>query len=187
MIGVNMQLKNSSNQYGILSKFFHWSIALLVLFQFYLGLWTVWMLPQKSPTAHFYIDGLHKPLGILVCGLAILAILWKLINQHPTFPNTMPLWEKIIARLTHALLYLLVLIMAFTGTIMSTANGTPPDFFGLFQFPNFIEKNMKMAETFFTLHKYTAYLLLALIALHILAALKHHFIDRDVVLKRMLP
>jgi len=182
-----MKIKNSSTQYGVLSKLFHWSIALLILIQLYLGFWTVWMLPQNSPQANFYIEGLHKPIGFMVSVLAILAILWKFKNPHPSFPDSMPTWEKIIARITHWLLYLSLLIMPLSGTIMSTAYGVPPNFFGLYQFPMFIEKNMKVAEVFFLIHQYASYLFSALIVLHILAALKHHFIDRDVVLKRMLP
>jgi len=180
-------LKNTTSNFGVITKLFHWIIATLVAVQFYLGLWAVWVLPQNSPKLELYIGKLHEPIGILVFILGTLAILWMLINPHPLFPNSMLLWEKIVARITHMLLYLALLLMPITGIIMAQASGYPPNFFGLYQFPQLIEKNKDLANLAFTFHKYIGYVFLALIILHILAAFKHHFIDRDNILKRMLP
>jgi len=180
-------IKNTSFKYGSLTKFLHWVIALLIVVQFYLGLWSAWVLPKNSPELELYIVKLHEPIGILIFGLGALATLWMLANQHPLFPNSMRLWERIIARVAHILLYLALLIMPITGIIMSMANGYPPNFFNLFQFPEWIEKNEDLANLAFTFHKFIAYVFLALIILHILAAFKHHFLNHDNVLKQMLP
>lgn len=145
----------------------------------------MFMLPQHSPKIDLYINQLHKPIGIVVFVLAFLAIVWKLINPHPAFPNTMPQWEKTLAYYNHWLLYILLLIMSFTGFATSMLAGKPPNFFGLYQFP-VLEENKALSNFLFEIHEFTAYLLVALIIVHILAALKHHFIDRDVILKRMI-
>lgn len=182
-----MDIKNTSDRYGIISKFFHWIIALLVFAQFYLILWERYVLPEKSLLANIYISGFHKPIGILILILVILTLLWKMFNPRPGYLPNMPNWEKITARATHALLYILLIIMAMSGFIMSSAAGKPPNLFGLYQFPMLIEQNKILSDFFFKVHAISGYCLVALITLHILAALKHHFIDRDNILKRMLP
>lgn len=180
-----MDIKNTFEKYGIISKLLHWAIALLVFIQFYLVLWTEYVLPEKSPIASFYISGLHKPIGVLILLLVFLTLIWKAFNVRPVYPLLMPQWEKISARLTHALLYILLILMACSGFIMSAAAGKPPNFFGLYQFPMLIAENKMVSNVFFEIHSITAYCLVFLITIHILAALKHHFIDKDNILKRM--
>lgn len=180
-------LKNTSSKYGSLSKFLHWTIAVLVIIQFYLGLWSAWVLPENSPKLKLYIVQLHEPIGVLIFGLGALAIIWMLITQHPLFPNSMNIWERIIARVTHMLLYCALLLMPITGIVMVMAHGSSLNFFNLFQIPLLIEKNKELSNLAFTFHKYIGYIFLALIILHILAAFKHHFLNHDNVLTRMLP
>jgi len=182
-----MQLKDTGSRFGSIAQFFHWIVAVLVLTQYYLVYWTEWVLPKKSPQAIFYISGLHKPIGVLLLLLIFLAFCWRVSNSRPTFPSTMAKWEKIAAHLTHMLLALCVLVMAMSGLIMSTAAGYPPNFFGLYQIPTFISANKALSQLCFNIHVITSYALISLIGLHVLAALKHHFIDKDPVLKRMLP
>ena len=182
-----MQFRDTATRYGIIGKFLHWSIALLVFLQIYLVYWTEWMLPQKSPIANFYINGLHKPIGMVVLGLAIMAILWRISGTRPTFPKLMHSWEKFAAHLVHGLLYLCLIVMPLSGLIMSTAAGYPPNFFGWYQIPMFIPHNKEIASYFFNIHSISGFTLMILVGLHIVAALKHHFINRDGILKRMLP
>lgn len=181
-----MTIRNTYTHYGFVSKFLHWALITLVLLQFYFILWANVILPEKSPLIGFYIGKLHKPFGLLTLVVAILAILWRFINVHPTFPLTMAVWEKFAARLVHFLLYFCVIVMPISGLIMSVAAGKPPDFFGLYQVPMFIEKNDAVSNFFFAIHEYVGILLICLIVVHVLAALKHHFINRDQVLRRML-
>jgi cytochrome b561 len=179
-----MQVKNSIDQYGIITKVFHWTLVLLIAIQFYLIIQARW-LPENSPVAGFLIGGLHKPIGMLVFLIAILSYIWRLINIKPIFPPTMEAWEKLAATTVHNLLYLCLFVMPLSGLIMSVAGGRPPNFFGLFQVPQFLAENKNLSDFFFSIHRYTGYLLLGLIILHVLAALKHHFINRDHILKRM--
>lgn len=181
-----MHIMNTTKKFGIITKFLHWSIAGLVFLQFALAYWVIYVLPEKSPLAGFLIGSLHKPLGILLLILALLAIIWKLINTRPIFPINMLAWEKTLAKLVHGLLYLCLIIMPISGIIMSITGGRPPNFFGLFQFPMLMAENKELSNFFFIIHQFTSFFLLGLICLHILAALKHHFINKDEVLKRML-
>lgn len=178
--------KDTKQEYGWVSIFLHWLLAMLVLFQFFTALWTIYVLPKDSPAAAFYIGKLHIPLGITTAIVAVLAILWYISNTHPTLPLLMPTWEKITARLVHKLLYLCVIIMPLSGLLTTVAGGHPPNFFGFYQFPQFMAIDKDLSHFFFEIHETTGFILLGLIILHVLAALKHHFIDRDDVLKRML-
>ncbi len=179
-----MFIKNTSQQFGLVSKIFHWIIALLVAVQFYLII-HVSFLPKDSPLIGFLIGGLHKPIGMLILLLAVLSYCWRAINISPSYPPSMKPFEKVAAKWVHNLLYLCLIVMPLSGLIMSVAGGRPPNFFGLFQVPEFMEKNQRLSDNFYAVHQYTTYVLIALIAIHILAALKHHFINRDTILKRM--
>lgn len=181
-----MSIKNSRNNYGIVSKFLHWSLVILILLQFYSVAWVKYVLPEKSPLVGFYIGKLHKPFGMLTLVVAIMFILWRLINIRPTFPSAMAAWEILAARSVHFLLYACLVLMPVSGLLMSVAGGKPPNFFGLYQVPMFMQQNDAVSNFFFNVHAVTGTILIGLIALHILAALKHHFINRDQVLRRML-
>lgn len=182
-----MQLKNTTSQYGSISKLLHWIIALLVIVQFCLAYWTIYELPEGSPMAGLLIGKLHIPFGMIVLLLAITAIAWRLSTLKPSFLASMPTWERMAARVTHFLLYCALIIMPISGVMMTTAGGRPPHFYGLFQIPAFMAENKEIAELFYQIHQKSGYGLLALVAIHVLAALKHHFIDKDVILKRMMP
>lgn len=181
-----MPIKNTHYTFGSITKLFHWALVILLLIQYVSVLWVLYMLPEHSPEAGFYIGKIHKPFGMLTLGIAVLAILWQFFNVHPTFPPMMSILEKRTARIVHTLLYLCLVIMPVTGLIFTTAGGRPPNFFGLYQVPQFIEPNKEVSDIVFGIHETTGYFLIALIALHTLAALKHHYINRDPVLKRML-
>ncbi len=182
-----MQLKNTGEQYGIVSKTLHWIIAVLILAELFLVYFKRWALPEKSPVAGFLIGGLHKPIGILILYLGVFFIIWQFLNPHPKFPNRMPVWQKNSAHINHILLYMCMIIIPAAGILMSTAAGYPPNFFKLYQFPQFIEKDQELAGLFFNIHSITGFVLMGVVAIHCLAALKHHFVDRNNILTRMLP
>lgn len=182
-----MTIKNTENRYGSVSKFFHWTIGLLFLLQFILVYYVLWGLPEKSPTAGALINQVHKPVGILILLLGIIFVIWRLMNIKPKFPRLMTSWEIVIAKLTHFFLYLAIFVMPITGLLMTEAAGRPPNFFGLYQIPQFMEKNEALGKFFFEFHEITSYVVIGLVVLHTLGALKHHLINRDNVLKRMLP
>ncbi|MGC1181602.1 cytochrome b [Legionella sp.] len=178
-------LRNTTKSFGSLAKLFHWLIVILICTQFYL-IWGQDLFPQKSLIRIQYIL-LHKSFGVTLFILGVLFIVWRTINLKPEAPEPQPHWKHIVAKIVHHSLLTLIILMPILGYLMSTADGRTVSFFGLFTLPNLITKNENLSTFFFQVHETLAYVLLALISLHVAAALHHHFILKDRVLKRMLP
>ncbi len=176
-----MKLKNNETHFGLIAILFHWLMALLIIGLLGVGLYMV-NLPIGLEKLKLY--GFHKEFGILVLSLAILRIIWRLSNKTPIL--NIPKLERIAARLAHLGLYFFMLAMPITGWFMSSAAGLPPSFFGLFTLPSLVAPNDELMKLFAFAHQWLAYGLIALIVVHTLAALKHHFIDKDDILKRMI-
>jgi cytochrome b561 len=119
--------------------------------------------------------------------LAVLRLLWRLFNRPPELPVGMSTIERRLARATHVLFYVLLFVMPLTGWMMSSAKNYSVSWFDQFTWPNLIGPNERAFELLRTTHDTLSWLLFALALLHILAALKHHFWNKDGVLKRMLP
>jgi len=179
-----MSLKNTSERYGIITILIHWLSALLVLFMLALGSYMV-DLPNGDPKWEWY--GLHKAIGIIIISLTLLRILWKLINITPPLPANTKRYESILSHSLHGFLYLLLILIPISGYIDSSAGGYGIHFFGLFDIPLLIDKNKELSDTAGMIHGYLGYALVACIALHLAAALKHHFVLKDNILRRMLP
>jgi cytochrome b561 len=128
----------------------------------------------------------HKSVGITILALALLRLAWRWFERPPT-PPPMPRWQAIAARLNHGALYLLLFALPVSGWLMSSAAARPVSWFGLVQLPDFIAPDPGLKEVFEEVHEVLVSLLLALVILHVAAALKHQFIDRDGLLLRMLP
>lgn len=176
-----MQLKNSKTHFGLIAILFHWVMALLIIGMLGVGLYMT-DLPIGIQKLKLY--GMHKAFGILVLILVILRIIWRLSNNTPIL--AMPKLEVIAARLAHLALYALMLAMPLSGWLMTSAAGLPPSFFGLFTLPSLVAPNDDLRELFAFAHEWLAYGLIALIVVHTLAALKHHFYNKDNILKRMI-
>jgi len=158
-------------------------MAVLIVTMLCLGLYMTSLIlsPQKLT-----LYGWHKELGVSVLMLAVLRAAWRLMRVIPAFPSSMPQWEKLAAHASHLALYGFMFMLPITGWLMSSAAGFPISFFGLFTLPTIIHSNKYLQSFFKTTHEYLAYALIALLCLHVLAALKHHFIDKDEILKRIL-
>lgn len=176
-----MQIKNTETHFGLVAILFHWIMAALIIGLLAVGLYMV-NLPVSSDKYKLY--DMHKAFGILVLGLIILRTLWRLVNTTPKLD--IPWHEKIAARCAHFGLYGLMFAMPLSGWSTSSAAGYPPSFFGLFTLPNLIQPNKHLSAFFGSTHQWLAYCLIALICIHVLAALKHHFYDKDDILKRMI-
>ncbi len=181
-----MSLKNTPTQYGWLSRALHWIIAFLVLTQFYLIYAKRYFLAEGSELARFYINSLHKPIGLTLLILVILSLCWAAMNVRPGYPEAMSWLQRLLARIMHKALLVAAFCMSMSGLLMSVAAGYPPNFWGLYQIPAFMEKNEVFSKTCFSLHETVGGILLCLIILHVLAALAHHFIYKDTILRRML-
>ncbi|MFT4058298.1 MAG: cytochrome b [Legionella sp.] len=175
-----MQIKNSKTRFGIVAILFHWVIAILIIGLLALGLYMV-SLPWGLQTLKFY--DWHKEYGLLVLFLAFFRLFWYLTNVNPEL--TLPLLEKIAARSMHWALYLFMFAMPITGWFLTSAAGFPPSFFGLFTLPTLIAADPQKLALFQQIHKWLGYALIVAISLHFAAALKHHFINKDDILRRM--
>lgn len=171
-------------KYSSMSMFLHWLIALLVLGMLSVGFFMGDVPDDFKPMVYMF----HKSIGISVFFLMILRIVWILYAGKPELPDSTPVWELALARLVQYGFYLLLIVMPLTGWIMSTAAGRSPVFFGLFQLPfPWIGKDDYLVEFMGGWHETIAWILIVLIILHVLGALKHQLIDKNDIMKSMMP
>jgi cytochrome b561 len=163
----------------------HWLIAFLIVWAFVLGL-VMTDIPGFTPTKLKYFSW-HKWLGVTVLGLACLRGIWRLFNVPPAHPAGMVGWQKNAADAMHVLLYILIFAVPVSGYFYTLAAGVPVVYLGQFPLPVFIGPNPELKPILKTVHYVFTMTMAAAVAAHALAALKHHFIDRDNVLKSMLP
>jgi cytochrome b561 len=179
-----MPISGSPGRYSAVAQGFHWIIAGLIVTQFTLA----WMADDLPLGMHkLALLARHKSFGMTVFMLAVLRLLWRLFNRPPELPARMSKTERNLARGTHAAFYVLLFAMPLTGWLMSSAKNYSVSWFGRFTWPDLIGQNDQAFELLKTTHQTLSWLLFSLAILHILAALKHHFWDKDDVLKRMLP
>ncbi len=179
-----MTLTNSSHEYGAVAKWLHWLIGLSIIGMIVMGFY----LHSFAPTHRYLIIQLHMSTGITLLMLMIVRLIWRQINVTPAAPLQMPRWQQRLANGTHVLLYLIAIILPLSGWLMTASAGYATHWFFLFTLHMpFIAKNPKAAQYYWQVHSLTAWLISAVTVAHTLAALKHHFIDRDNVLLRMLP
>lgn len=165
-------------------QLFHWLIALMIAATFALG--SVMTDMKISPSKLQYYSW-HKWLGVTVLGLVALRLITRLLTKAPTYPTSMPAWEVKAAHSTHALLYVLMFAVPLSGYFYTCAAGYPVVYLGLFQLPSLIAPNVELKSMLKELHESLTTVILIVVCLHILAALKHRFIDKDDILQRMLP
>ena len=178
-----MQLKNTGARYGAVAQLFHWAIVALVITQFVLAK----RADGLSPVAKIGVLATHKSVGITILGLALLRLAWRLFNPVPPQPPGVPGWQQRAAHVSHFLLYALLFITPVLGWLMSSARAFSVSWFGLVTLPDFIAPDKAAFETLHAAHEFMAISLGVLAIVHAAAALKHHFFDRDDVLRRMLP
>ncbi|HEU4850701.1 MAG TPA: cytochrome b [Telluria sp.] len=163
----------------------HWLMAVMIIANFTLGVVMV-DIPGLTPTKLRYFSW-HKWAGVTILLLATVRLLWRLKHPAPPLPDTMPRWEKLAANGSHLLLYVLLFAVPLSGYFYTLAAGVPVVYFGVIELPVLIGRDPALKEVLETTHFGLNLLLAATVAVHVLAALKHQFIDRDSVLRRMLP
>ncbi len=178
-----MGIKNTVTSYGWPAQLLHWIVVILVITQFVLANMAE---STDSRMQMFILLARHKSIGLTIFALALIRLLWRLLNEQPALPLGMPSWQQQVARVTHWLLYALIFLMPITGLLGSAASNFPVSWFGLFTIPALIGPSEALAESLHDLHGVLAGCLATLATLHLLAALKHHFINKDHVLRRMV-
>ncbi len=183
------------DSWGFVSKSFHWTIGVLIIMQLLFGLFLSTLnlyLPADLKT-YVAIISPHKSLGLTIMALAILRLAWRLANVRPAMPDSSTPFERRVAKLSHGLMYFLLIALPLLGLIQSSAYRAKTTFWGLFQLPDIVPAAYarpgargvwKVAQNG---HTALAVILFVTIVLHIAAALRHHFVKHDDVLIRMLP
>ncbi|MEO5659267.1 MAG: cytochrome b/b6 domain-containing protein [Polaromonas sp.] len=173
------------SRYTRTAMLLHWLIALLLLGQFALG-WYLEGIPRGVP-ARGYFTNLHKSTGLLTGLLILVRLGWRLTHTPPPLPDSVPRWQQQAATASHYLLYVFMVVMPLSGYIASNFSKFGVDFFNSFKLAPWGSENKLVYSIFNQTHVVSSWLLLALVLVHVLAALKHLLMDHDTVFSRMLP
>jgi cytochrome b561 len=179
-----MTLRNSATHWGSVSKFFHWLIVLLLI-----GQGTVGLLMGDMPRGpdKLQMVNLHKSFGITILALAVLRLLWLLVAGRPQAAPGVSARNQMLAKLGHAVLYVLLFAVPLTGWLLVDYGGRGIAWFGLFELPRLVAENPGLHETFEEVHELLFWALTATAVGHALVAVYHHAFLRDATLARMLP
>lgn len=179
-----MPIRNTDERFGWVSIGLHWLTVALVL-----GLCLVGFLMQELPTGPFKIQvfALHKSIGLTVLGLTALRLLWRLFAGVPAPVPGMPRWQRLAASASHGALYAILLVMPFSGWLYNSASGYPLQWFGVFSLPRLYVRDAGVKHFAHEMHEWLFIALATVVTVHALAALKHHYLDRDRTLVRMFP
>lgn len=177
---------NTSSSWGSVSRWFHWILGLAIIGMLAYG-W--WMNHIPARADRYFYRSIHADIGYVVLLLTVIRLIWRGVNPTPALPDDTPPWQRIVARASHVLLYLVTILVAMLGWAMSgarPANQNYASFFGSFNVPQFTSPDKVAAGAYEDRHIFFAYVLLALIVLHVAAAAWHHFIRRDRITLRMV-
>jgi len=174
----------ASARYSGVAIALHWLVATAIFATFPLGLYMadLPLSPRKLQLVSY-----HKWIGVTVLALMCLRLAWRLAHRPPPLPPAVPAWQRRAAYVAHGALYALLLAIPLSGWLYSSAAGVPTVYFGIWQLPDLVGKDKGLAEALKLAHKSLNFALLALVVVHVAAALKHHFVDRDGLLARMRP
>jgi cytochrome b561 len=162
----------------------HWLVAVLIACSAVLALYMVGL--PLSP-AKLKLYSWHKWIGVSIFLVAVLRVAWRLTHPAPDMPPAVPRWQRAAAAASHLLLYALIIVIPLSGWLMSSALGVQTVYFGVLPLPDLLAKNKALGEELKLVHLALNCTLAAVVAIHVAAALRHHFVDRDDVLHRMLP
>ena len=170
-------------RYSSVAIVLHWAMALLILIA-----WSIAIAIDDMPLSPTRISGLswHKWLGVTVFFLVLVRLIWRATHPVPLLAIKMPAWQEKVMHLTHWALYVLMFAVPVVGWLMSSAKGYTVNYFGLFELPDLVEKDKALGHLLKEIHEFLANGLMLLVGLHIAAALKHQWIDKDGLLSRML-
>jgi cytochrome b561 len=179
-----MTSATARDRYDPLAQLLHWVVVALIVVQFVLA-----NRAEDLPTglAKLAVLAQHKSFGITILTLAFIRLAWRFASPPPPLPAGMRPLQRVAAQVSHAALYFLLFAMPVSGWAMSSAANYPVSWFGMVQLPDFVAPSEALHEALEELHEAMSKILLTLALLHTAAAVKHHFIDKDGLLWRMVP
>ena len=184
-----MVARNTTERWGTVAKSFHWVIALIIIGSSILALVLVnadETLPENVKR-YIALIKVHKSFGLTVLVLVAMRAAWAMANTRPVVPHGPNPWEARLMHLAHLALYGLMLLVPLSGWLSSSSFGSKTRYFNLFLVPNIWPKDPVMIKLWHPMHKFGSWILLAFVVGHIGAALWHHFVRKDDVLRNMLP
>ncbi|SMF40092.1 cytochrome b561 [Alteromonadaceae bacterium Bs31] len=179
-----MRLGNTNDSYGLVAVLLHWVTALAVVFLFALGLWMVDLDYYNS--WYQLAPNIHKSVGFVLVLAVLFRLFWRLSQLTPQSPATHKAWERMLAKLMHVFFYIAIISMFFSGYFITTGKGQALHVLGFISIPAVIDNMDNVKDIASEVHEISAYTIIVAVALHALAAIKHHFIDKDKTLARML-
>lgn len=178
----------SEPRYGLVAMALHWVLALFILSVFAVG---IYVADLPFSLAKLKLINWHKWAGVTILALSLWRLVWRLTHRPPALParieRAMPGWQRVAFHGTHHLMYLLFFAVPLLGWAYSSAKGYPIVWFGVLPLPDWVPVSEPLAQVLKPLHALSAYGLIGLVALHVAAALKHQFVDRDGLIDRMRP
>ena len=175
-----MQVFNSFGKYGLLAKLFHWITFVVLILQVPFGFYLVGL---EFSDRRIDLENIHILIGIIVFYITLLRLIWKFFNSSPTDGNSFFKGQMIIAKINHFFLYLSIFTITISGVLKKLYMGEKLNF--LFFRYGFNKDNFQLADLYYEVHIYANYLLIVLVALHILAVIVHHFIFKDKILDKI--
>ena len=175
-----MSIFNSQKEYGLLAKLFHWITFVILLTQIPFGFYLVGL---EFSDRRIDLENIHILIGITVFYITLLRLIWKFFNSSPTDGNSFFKGQIIIAKINHFLLYLSIFTITISGILKKLYMGETLNF--IFFKYGFKKDNFVLADAYYEVHIYANYLLLALVSLHILAVIVHHFVFKDKILNKI--
>lgn len=182
-------MSTDTRRYNGVAMILHWLMAFFIISMLVIGKIMV-DLPRDDPDKFAFYQS-HKSVGLTILVLTLFRIVWRLMHKAPALPTDMPRWEQIAAKATQGLLYVLMIALPLTGwaNVSTSTSGIPTLWFGLFEVPALpgLAGNRDTHELAEGAHELLGNIAILLLLLHVGAALKHHFWDKDDVLKSMIP
>ena len=175
-----MKIFNSNSEYGLLAKLFHWLTFIVLIAQVPFGFYLVGL---EFSDERIELENIHILVGITVFYLTLFRLIWKLLNPGPSATRSFFKGQIFIGKANHFLLYVSIFTITISGILKKLYMGETLNF--IFFKYGFVKDNFSLADTYYEIHIYANYLLLALVALHILAVILHHFIFKDKILNKI--
>jgi cytochrome b561 len=177
--------KDGAGRYDPVAIALHWIVSISVFFMIGLA-WYMIQIPKGTPDRAFFFN-LHKSIGVTLAIIVLFRVFWRWNHQPPPLPAEIPRWQVNGAKLSHALLYTLLVFMPVVGFIASNFSKYGVTYFGLFKIGPLFAENKVLYDLFQGFHNVASWVLVAVIVIHVGAALKHLMIDKDGVFFRMIP